>query len=91
MLKGLAMTYPGICLMGLRKTTKDLSQTILSSGRYLNSGPPEYEAGVQTTGRDVQFIFYVAMNMFHFIWNCERGISRRLAKTLAYSGKVRIF
>jgi hypothetical protein len=39
--------YPGICLMGLRKTMKTLSYDSLSSGRDLNPTPPEYEAGVQ--------------------------------------------
>jgi hypothetical protein len=36
--------YPGICLEGLSKTTKNLVQHILSQGRELNPGPPEYEA-----------------------------------------------
>jgi hypothetical protein len=36
--------YPGISLWGLRKTTK--SQDSRSPGRDLNSGTPEYEAGV---------------------------------------------
>jgi hypothetical protein len=30
------------------KTTKNLSQHSLSSGRNLNAGPPEYKAGVLT-------------------------------------------
>jgi hypothetical protein len=41
--------YPVICLEGLRKTTKNLSQDRRSLGRDLNPGPPEYEAGVLTT------------------------------------------
>jgi hypothetical protein len=41
--------YPGICLYGLRKTTKNLSQVRQSVGRDLNPGPPEYVAGVLTT------------------------------------------
>jgi hypothetical protein len=41
--------YPGTCLEGLRKTTKDLRQDNRSSGRDLNQGPPESEAGVLTT------------------------------------------
>jgi hypothetical protein len=41
--------YLGICLEGLRKTTKNLSQVSRSPGRDLNPGPPEYEAGVLTT------------------------------------------
>jgi hypothetical protein len=41
--------YPAICLEGLKKTMKTLSQDKRSSGRDLESGPPEYEAGVLTT------------------------------------------
>jgi hypothetical protein len=41
--------YSGICLEGLRKTTKNLSQDSRSPGRDLDPGPPEYEAGVLTT------------------------------------------
>jgi hypothetical protein len=41
--------YPGICLEGLRKTMKNLSQDSRSPGRDLNPGPLEYEAGVVTT------------------------------------------
>jgi hypothetical protein len=38
-----------ICLEGLRKTAKTLSQDIQSPGRYLTPDPPEYEAEVLTT------------------------------------------
>jgi hypothetical protein len=41
--------YPGIRLVGPRKTTKDLRLDSQSLGRYLNPGPPEYEAAVLTT------------------------------------------
>jgi hypothetical protein len=41
--------YPDICLEGLRKTIKNLSQDNRSSDQYLNLWPPEYEAGVLTT------------------------------------------
>jgi hypothetical protein len=41
--------YPSICLEGLRKTTKNLSQDTRSPVRDLNPGPPEYEEGVLTT------------------------------------------
>jgi hypothetical protein len=40
--------YPSICLEGMRKTTKNLSQDIRSPGWYFNPGLPEYEAGVLT-------------------------------------------
>jgi hypothetical protein len=38
--------YPGICLEGLRKATKNASQNNRSAGRDLNPGPPVYEAEV---------------------------------------------
>jgi hypothetical protein len=38
--------YPGMCLEGLKNTTKNVSQVSRSLGRYLNSGPSDYEAGV---------------------------------------------
>jgi hypothetical protein len=41
-------SYPGICLEGLRKTTKTLIQDSRSQGRDLNPVPPEYEAGLLT-------------------------------------------
>jgi hypothetical protein len=34
--------YPGICLQGLRETTKDLRQDKQYQGRNMNPGPPEY-------------------------------------------------
>jgi hypothetical protein len=37
--------YLGICLEGLKKTTKNLSHDSQSQGRDLNPGPPEYETG----------------------------------------------
>jgi hypothetical protein len=40
---------PDICLKGLKKTTKDLSQDSLSPVLDMNRGLPEYEAGVLTT------------------------------------------
>jgi hypothetical protein len=41
--------YLNICLEGLRKTTRNLSQDSRSPCQDLNPGPPEYEAGVLTT------------------------------------------
>jgi hypothetical protein len=41
--------YPSICLEGLRKTTKNLSQDSRPPGRDLNPAPPEYESGVLDT------------------------------------------
>jgi hypothetical protein len=47
--------YPGICLEGLRKTTKNLTQDNRSPGRDLNPGPPEYEAGVLPLNHEVRY------------------------------------
>jgi hypothetical protein len=41
--------YTGICLEGLTKTMKNLSQDSRSPGRDSNPGPPEYYAGMLTT------------------------------------------
>jgi hypothetical protein len=41
--------YPGICVEGLRKATKNLSQNSPSPGQNINPEPPEHEAGVLTT------------------------------------------
>jgi hypothetical protein len=41
--------YPGICLAGLKKTTKSLSQLSRSPGRDLDPGTSEYEAQVVST------------------------------------------
>jgi hypothetical protein len=41
--------YPVICLEGLAKTTKDVSQESMSPGRDLNPEPPEYEARLPIT------------------------------------------
>jgi hypothetical protein len=41
--------YVGICLEELRKTTKNLSHDSRFSGRDMNLGPIDYEAGVLTT------------------------------------------
>jgi hypothetical protein len=48
--------YPGICLEGLRKTTKILSQDSRHPGRDLNQGSPEEEAGVLTTVSIVNYL-----------------------------------
>jgi hypothetical protein len=42
--------YPGIRLEGLRKTTKSSISMAGHRGRVSNQGPPEYEAGLLTTG-----------------------------------------
>jgi hypothetical protein len=40
--------YPGLCLEGLRKTTRNLRQDSWSPSRDLNPEPPEHEVGVLT-------------------------------------------
>jgi hypothetical protein len=65
--------YLGICLEGLRKIT-DISQDSRSQGRNLNTGPPEYEAGVLTTrpqrsvssGPQFALIISVCYNSIYF-------------------------
>jgi hypothetical protein len=52
--------YPGICVEGLRKTTKILGQDNLSPGRNLNLGRPEYKAGMLTT-RPRRSVFVTAV------------------------------
>jgi hypothetical protein len=45
---GLILRYcNSICMEGLRKTTKNLSQDSQSLGQDLNLGPPECEASVK--------------------------------------------
>jgi hypothetical protein len=46
---GIIRYYLGICMKGLRETTKNLSQDSRSPGRDLNPKPPEYESGMLTT------------------------------------------
>jgi len=40
--------YPGICLEGLRKTTKNFSQDSQHTGWDLSPGPPKYQTGMLT-------------------------------------------
>jgi hypothetical protein len=42
---GRSLTYSGICLEGLRKINKNLSQDYQSPSRDLNPIPPENETG----------------------------------------------
>jgi hypothetical protein len=43
--------YRGLCLEGLKKSTKTVSKDSRSPGPVLNPEPPEYEAGVLKTGK----------------------------------------
>jgi hypothetical protein len=66
----IVMYYPGICLEGLKKITKDPSQYSRSPGRDLNPEHREYEAEVLTTRprRSVTFV----LNLSYWqarIWN----------------------
>jgi hypothetical protein len=51
---------PSMSPKGLRKTTKNPSQGSRSPGRYLNPGPPKYEAGLLTTYHDVRWLRDIA-------------------------------
>jgi hypothetical protein len=64
--------YTGICLEGLRKTTKNLSQVSRSLRRDLNLAPTEYEAGVIITlpRRSVNVAFFEYLIMCIFIQLC---------------------
>jgi hypothetical protein len=53
----------GICLEGLRKTTKIISQASRSPGRDLNPGSPVYEAG-ELTARPRRFGLPVEDSLF---------------------------
>lgn len=48
-------SYIGVCLQGLRKSPKDLSQYSLYVGQDLSFVSPEYEAGVLVTGLQCSF------------------------------------
>jgi hypothetical protein len=47
--------YPGMCLKGLRKCTKNLSQDSRSQDQYLNPGPPKYETGCSSLDHGVRY------------------------------------
>jgi hypothetical protein len=48
--------YPSICMEGLRKTTKNLSQNSRCPGRDLNSWSPEYKEGVLVIHSTTTFV-----------------------------------
>lgn len=50
--------YPGICLEGLSKSTKDFNQDSWSMGQDLNTGPLTYKAAVLSicTGYSVKIV-----------------------------------
>jgi hypothetical protein len=58
--------YPAICLEGLRKTTKKLSQDWQFPGWDLNPGPPEHETGA-LTARPRHYHCPVAYNIHRLI------------------------
>jgi hypothetical protein len=43
--------YPSICLEGLRKIMKNVTQYSRPQSRDLSSGPPQYEAGMLAANR----------------------------------------
>jgi hypothetical protein len=86
--------YPGLCLEGLRKTSKNIGQDSRSPGQDLNSGPPEYETGVLATRprssvtiSTLQFIPYVAIKWLAFQLDDDHvGVVRLCLWTSATSG-----
>jgi hypothetical protein len=67
--------YPVICLKGLRKTTKILTQDNRSPCRHLNLGLPKYEPGVLTT----RLRRSVCVNTCACLsWSRKWGVSTRL-------------
>jgi hypothetical protein len=60
------MYYPSICLEGLNKTTKDISQNSQSLGRHLNT-QPEYESGVLNTQPLRLVLEVVVVNSFNYV------------------------
>jgi hypothetical protein len=69
----LSKNYPGI-LEVLRKTVKNLSQDSRSPGWDINSGPPDYEAGVLTTRlrRPVSVECYRGLIYFEVVKKSQR-------------------
>jgi hypothetical protein len=59
--------YLGICLEGLRKTTKSLRQYNQSPGTGLNPRTPEWEAGVLTTQPWRSAVLLVSVGLQHII------------------------
>jgi hypothetical protein len=84
---------------GIEKNYENLSQDSQFQGRYLNPGPPEYEAGFLTTSpRHSVFncYIYVILNTTKWIMskqtivlilikNCEKVVRRVLAATISLS------
>jgi hypothetical protein len=64
---------PVICLEGLRKNTKNLSQDSRCPGRDLNLGPPEYEAGVLTT-RPRRSVAWREWSFFGIMIGMDKGV-----------------
>jgi hypothetical protein len=60
--------YPIICLEGLKKTTKNLSQDSQSPDWDLNLVPPEYKAGVYPLDHDIQWEFCVLIVILGFVY-----------------------
>jgi hypothetical protein len=60
--------YPSICVKGVRKTTKTLSQGSLTPSRHLNPGPFDSEARGLTALNGVRShtvaIFFLFMNKY---------------------------
>jgi hypothetical protein len=81
---GFICYYAGIYLAGLRRTKKGVNQDNLSPGRDLNTGIPEYEAGVPAT-RLRHLCFYVS------IYCNLRSSAGVLHITLVYGYYIAVF
>jgi hypothetical protein len=65
--------HSGIFLAGMRRTTKNLSQVILSPGRDLNPSAPEYEAGML---KHSAMTFGTKVSLYDFV----EGLSDKLVE-----------
>jgi hypothetical protein len=78
--------YPGICLEGLMKTTKTISQDNRYPGRDLNLGTPEYEAGAVITRppRSVEdlYRFETEVNLELSVTHWHKATARRRKITI---------
>jgi hypothetical protein len=86
--------YPGICVEGLRKTTRNPSQDSQSPGWDLKSGPPEYKAGVLTTWPWCS-VRYGTMISIHYIltpwartWRFITAFTRACYWSLVWASRI---
>jgi hypothetical protein len=78
--------YPGVCLEGLKKTTKSLSQDSRSLGRDLKPGPPEYEAQMLNTRPRSSVLLYDIKQ-----WRTCFGLAYQSSGLLIFSANHTMF